>query len=163
MLQEVDNKVADQTSRHAKAGDYRTVAPDPAPRPGGLEDAGPGGWVNFTVGAAVLGQSGVVADLPESGFRRGLRVAGLPAGHAIRAAAGLGKRIGGRPAEIVAAEVQARSAAQLFQVLGELKVGALKLGQAMSAMEALLPVELAGPYLDVGRRRRAGRRVPRGV
>ena len=109
---------------------------------------GSGGRGNRTVGAAVLGQSGVVADLPESGFRRGLRVAGLPAGHAVRAAAGLGRRIGGRPAEIVAAEVQSRTAAQLFQVLGELKGGALKLGQAMSAMEALMPVELAGPYLD---------------
>ena len=87
-----------------------------------------------------------MADLPESGFRRGLRLAGLPAGHAIRAAAGVGKRIGGRPAEIVTAEVQARTAAQLFQVLGELKGGALKLGQAMSAMEALLPAELGDPY-----------------
>jgi predicted unusual protein kinase regulating ubiquinone biosynthesis (AarF/ABC1/UbiB family) len=75
-------------------------------------------------------------------------LAGLPAGHAIRAAVGVGKRIGGRPAEIVTAEVQARTAAQLFQVLGELKGGALKLGQAMSAMEALLPAELADPYRD---------------
>jgi predicted unusual protein kinase regulating ubiquinone biosynthesis (AarF/ABC1/UbiB family) len=72
----------------------------------------------------------------------------LPAGHAWRAALGVGKRIGGRPAEIVAAEVQTRTAAQLFQVLGELKGGAMKLGQAMSAMEALLPTELAGPYRE---------------
>ncbi len=89
-----------------------------------------------------------MVDIPGSGLRRGVRLAGLPAGHAWRAALGVGKRIGGRPAEIVAAEVQARTAAQLFQVLGELKGGAMKLGQAMSAMEALLPTELAGPYRD---------------
>ena len=59
---------------------------------------------------------------------------------------GLGRRLGGRPAELVAAEVQARSAAQLFQTLGELKGGAMKLGQALSAMEAALPAELAVPY-----------------
>lgn len=89
-----------------------------------------------------------MAGIPQSGFRRGVRLAGLPAGHAWRAALGVGKHVGGRPAEIVAAEIQARTAAQLFQVLGELKGGAMKLGQAMSAMEAVLPTELAGPYRE---------------
>ena len=59
---------------------------------------------------------------------------------------GLGKRIGGRPAEVVAAEVQARTAEQLFTVLGELKGGAMKFGQAMSVFEAALPEDVAGPY-----------------
>jgi predicted unusual protein kinase regulating ubiquinone biosynthesis (AarF/ABC1/UbiB family) len=89
-----------------------------------------------------------MAEIPESRLRRGIRLAGLPAAHAGRAALGLGKRIGGRPAELVAAEVQARTAAQLFEVLGELKGGAMKVGQALSAMEALFPAELAGPYRD---------------
>ncbi len=60
--------------------------------------------------------------------------------------AALGKRLGGRPAEIVAQEIQQRTAEQIFRVLGELKGGALKLGQALSIFEAALPPELAGPY-----------------
>ena len=63
-----------------------------------------------------------------------------------RATLGLGKRLGGKPAEQVAAELQRRTAEQLFQVLGELKGGAMKLGQAMSVFEAALPEELAAPY-----------------
>ena len=51
-----------------------------------------------------------------------------------------------RPAEVVAAEVQQRTAEQLFKVLGELKGGAMKFGQALSVFEAALPEELAGPY-----------------
>ena len=70
----------------------------------------------------------------------------LPLGFAGRTALGLGKRVGGRPAEVVAAEVQARTAEQLFKVLGELKGGAMKFGQALSIFEAALPEELAGPY-----------------
>jgi predicted unusual protein kinase regulating ubiquinone biosynthesis (AarF/ABC1/UbiB family) len=63
-----------------------------------------------------------------------------------RTALGIGKRIGGRPAEIVAAEIQQRTAEQVFKVLGELKGGAMKLGQALSIFEAALPPEIAGPY-----------------
>ncbi|MGI8938935.1 MAG: ABC1 kinase family protein [Iamia sp.] len=79
---------------------------------------------------------------------RGLRLASLPVAHAGRAAVGLGRRIGGRPAEMVSREVQERTADQLFRVLGELKGGAMKVGQAMSAMEAALPAELAEPYRE---------------
>lgn len=89
-----------------------------------------------------------MTDVPRKPLPRSLRLVGLPAAHAGRAAVGLGKRLGGRPAELVAAEVQARTAAQLFQTLGELKGGAMKLGQALSAMEALLPAELAAPYRE---------------
>ena len=67
-------------------------------------------------------------------------------GYAGRAALGLGKRVGGKPAEAVAAEMQARAATQLFTVLGELKGGAMKFGQAMSVFESALPEEIAGPY-----------------
>ena len=73
-------------------------------------------------------------------------MAGLPLGMAGRATVGLGKRIGGRPAEVVAAELQARTAEQLFQVLGQLKGGAMKFGQALSVFEAALPEEVAAPY-----------------
>src|ERR1700723_4216518 len=67
-------------------------------------------------------------------------------GFAGRTALGLGKRIGGRPAEIVMGEIQQRTAEQIFKVLGELKGGAMKLGQALSIFEAALPPEIAGPY-----------------
>jgi predicted unusual protein kinase regulating ubiquinone biosynthesis (AarF/ABC1/UbiB family) len=77
---------------------------------------------------------------------RTVRLASLPIGFAGRSALALGKRVGGRPAEAVAAEVQARTAEQLFAVLGELKGGAMKFGQALSVFEAALPEEVAAPY-----------------
>src|SRR5580698_891443 len=75
-----------------------------------------------------------------------MKLASLPIGVAGRSAIGLGKRIGGRPAEIVASEVQQRTAEQLFRVLGQLKGGAMKFGQALSVFEAAMPEELVGPY-----------------
>ena len=85
-------------------------------------------------------------DVPQSAVTRTAKLAGLPIGYAGRAALGLGKRIGGRSAEIVAAEIQQRTAEQIFRVLGELKGGAMKMGQALSIFEAALPPEIAGPY-----------------
>jgi predicted unusual protein kinase regulating ubiquinone biosynthesis (AarF/ABC1/UbiB family) len=87
-----------------------------------------------------------VSELPRNAVTRAVKLASLPLGFAGRTALGLGRRVGGRPAEIVAAEVQARTADQLFKVLGELKGGAMKFGQAMSIFEAAMPEELAGPY-----------------
>ncbi|WP_245817148.1 ABC1 kinase family protein [Geodermatophilus saharensis] len=83
-----------------------------------------------------------------SRLARTARLAALPAAYAGRTAVGLGKRIGGRPAEAVAAQVQQRTAEQLFVTLGQLKGGAMKVGQAMSAMEAALPDQLVGPYRE---------------
>jgi predicted unusual protein kinase regulating ubiquinone biosynthesis (AarF/ABC1/UbiB family) len=79
---------------------------------------------------------------------RTARLAALPAAYAGRTAVGIGKRIGGRPAEAVAAQVQQRTAQQLFATLGHLKGGAMKVGQALSAMESALPEQLAGPYRE---------------
>jgi predicted unusual protein kinase regulating ubiquinone biosynthesis (AarF/ABC1/UbiB family) len=87
-----------------------------------------------------------MSDLPRLAVIRTAKLATLPVGLAGRAALGLGKRLGGRPAEIVAQELQQRTAEQIFRVLGELKGGALKLGQALSIFEAALPPEIAGPY-----------------
>jgi predicted unusual protein kinase regulating ubiquinone biosynthesis (AarF/ABC1/UbiB family) len=86
--------------------------------------------------------------LPEGRLARTARLAALPAAHAGRSAVGLGRRLGGRPAEAVAAQVQQRTAEQLFATLGELKGGAMKVGQALSAMEAALPEQLAEPYRE---------------
>jgi predicted unusual protein kinase regulating ubiquinone biosynthesis (AarF/ABC1/UbiB family) len=57
-----------------------------------------------------------------------------------------GKRVTGLAAEVISADVQQRTAEHLFSVLGQLKGGAMKLGQALSVFEAALPEELAGPY-----------------
>jgi predicted unusual protein kinase regulating ubiquinone biosynthesis (AarF/ABC1/UbiB family) len=85
-------------------------------------------------------------DVPRGSVQRGAKLAGLPLGFFGRTALGLAKRIGGDSAEIVAQEIQQRTADQVFRVLGELKGGAMKFGQALSIFEAALPPELAGPY-----------------
>lgn len=87
-----------------------------------------------------------MSDLPRKAITRSAKLAALPIGYAGRTAYGFGKRVGGASAEAVAAEIQARTADQLFKVLGELKGGAMKFGQAMSIFEAALPEELSGPY-----------------
>jgi hypothetical protein len=87
-----------------------------------------------------------VSDIPRRAVVRTARLATLPLGYASRATLGVGRRLGGRPAELVAAELRLRTAQQIFQVLGELKGGALKLGQALSVFEAALPEGVAGPY-----------------
>ena len=87
-----------------------------------------------------------MSDLPRHGVTRTARLARLPVGFAGRTALGTGKRLGGRPAELVTQEIQQRTADQVFRVLGELKGGAMKLGQALSIFEAALPPEIAEPY-----------------
>ncbi|HEX2895087.1 MAG TPA: AarF/ABC1/UbiB kinase family protein [Marmoricola sp.] len=85
---------------------------------------------------------------PRSAAARTARLAALPLGYAGRTALGLGKRLGGAPAEAVMTELQQRTAEQLFRTLGELKGGAMKVGQAMSIFEAALPDDLAAPYRE---------------
>jgi len=87
-----------------------------------------------------------VSDIPRRAVTRSAKLASLPLGFAGRTALGLGKRTFGRPAEAVALEVQRRTADQLFRVLGELKGGAMKVGQLLSVFEAGLPEEVAGPF-----------------
>ncbi|MFJ4905932.1 ABC1 kinase family protein [Streptomyces sp. NPDC093249] len=87
-----------------------------------------------------------MSDLPRKAVTRTAKLAALPLGFAGRATWGLGKRIGGRSAELVARELQQRTAEQLFKVLGELKGGAMKFGQALSVFESALPEDVAGPY-----------------
>lgn len=87
-----------------------------------------------------------MSDLPRKAVTRTAKLAALPIGFAGRATWGIGKRIGGKSAEIVGRELQQRTAEQLFKVLGELKGGAMKFGQALSVFESALPEEVAGPY-----------------
>jgi predicted unusual protein kinase regulating ubiquinone biosynthesis (AarF/ABC1/UbiB family) len=85
---------------------------------------------------------------PRNAVSRTARLAALPLGYAGRSALGIGKRIGGAPAEAVLGELQQRTAEQLFRTLGELKGGAMKVGQAMSIFEAALPDDVAAPYRE---------------
>jgi predicted unusual protein kinase regulating ubiquinone biosynthesis (AarF/ABC1/UbiB family) len=89
-----------------------------------------------------------VTDIPRRAAFRTAKLASLPLGFAGRAALGLGKRVTGLASEVISAELQQRTAEHLFSVLGQLKGGAMKFGQALSVFEAALPEELAGPYRD---------------
>jgi predicted unusual protein kinase regulating ubiquinone biosynthesis (AarF/ABC1/UbiB family) len=101
---------------------------------------------SFGLKVPKLTENKSVNEVPRNPVNRTVKLAGLPLGFAGRTALGLGKRIGGRSAEIVAREIQQRTADQVFRVLGELKGGAMKFGQALSIFEAALPPELAEPY-----------------
>ncbi|MFZ3559698.1 MULTISPECIES: ABC1 kinase family protein [unclassified Streptomyces] len=87
-----------------------------------------------------------MSDLPRKAVTRTAKLAALPIGFAGRATWGIGRRIGGKSAELVGRELQQRTADQLFKVLGELKGGAMKFGQALSVFESALPEDVAGPY-----------------
>jgi predicted unusual protein kinase regulating ubiquinone biosynthesis (AarF/ABC1/UbiB family) len=87
-------------------------------------------------------------DLPRKAVTRTAKLASLPLGYAGRTALGMGRRLGGAPAEAVMTEVQQRTAEQLFRTLGELKGGAMKFGQALSILEGALPEEMAAPYRE---------------
>ena len=91
---------------------------------------------------------GRVSDIPRSGAARTAKLASLPIGFAGRTAAGWGKRLAGRSSDEVGAELSAKTAEQLFAVLGELKGGAMKFGQALSVFEAAIPEEFAEPYRE---------------
>ncbi len=86
--------------------------------------------------------------IPRGSVARTARLASLPLGAAGRATLGIGKRLSGRDADAVTAELQQRTAEQLFAVLGQLKGGAMKLGQTLSVFEAAVPEEIAAPYRE---------------
>jgi len=89
-----------------------------------------------------------VSEIPRRTVTRTARLASLPIGAAGRATVGLGKRLSGRSTDEVVTEFQQRTAEQLFKVLGDLKGGAMKLGQALSVAEAAMPEEIAAPYRE---------------
>ncbi|PMV13360.1 ABC transporter ATP-binding protein, partial [Pseudomonas sp. GW704-F2] len=75
-------------------------------------------------------------------------LASIPLGMAGRAAMGFGRKLAGGDKGEIDAQLSAKAAEQLFAVLGELKGGAMKLGQALSVMEAAIPEEFAEPYRE---------------
>ncbi|WP_134712767.1 ABC1 kinase family protein [Saccharomonospora xinjiangensis] len=88
------------------------------------------------------------AALPRRTMARTAKLASLPLGIAGRAVGGWGRRLTGQSAEDVNAVLSAKAAEQLFEVLGTLKGGAMKFGQALSVFEAAVPEEFAAPYRD---------------
>jgi predicted unusual protein kinase regulating ubiquinone biosynthesis (AarF/ABC1/UbiB family) len=93
-----------------------------------------------------VGNNDLVTDIPRRAMSRTAKLAALPLGFAGRTVLGMGKRVTGLASEVITAEIQQRTAEQLFSVLGQLKGGAMKFGQALSVFEAALPEEIAAPY-----------------
>ena len=91
---------------------------------------------------------GVVSDIKRGRAARNAKLASIPVGFAGRAALGFGKRLTGKSKDEVQAELLKKAANQLFTVLGELKGGAMKVGQALSVMEAAIPDEFGEPYRE---------------
>ncbi|MDN5933064.1 MAG: AarF/UbiB family protein [Pseudonocardia sp.] len=89
-----------------------------------------------------------MTDIPRRTAARTAKLASLPLGMAGRAAAGWGRRLAGANGDEISAQMLARSAEQLFAVLGELKGGAMKFGQALSVFEAAVPEEYAAPFRE---------------
>ncbi|HYZ35355.1 MAG TPA: AarF/UbiB family protein, partial [Pseudonocardiaceae bacterium] len=89
-----------------------------------------------------------MTDIPRRATQRTARLASLPLGVAGRVAASWGKRLAGQDPHDVNMQMSARTAEQLFAVLGELKGGAMKFGQALSVFEAAIPDQLAAPYRE---------------
>src|SRR6201991_551447 len=91
---------------------------------------------------------GHVSEIKRKGAARNAKLAGLAGGIAGRTALGFGKRLAGKSQDEVNAELMEKAAHQLFTVLGELKGGAMKVGQALSVMEAAIPEEYGEPYRE---------------
>jgi predicted unusual protein kinase regulating ubiquinone biosynthesis (AarF/ABC1/UbiB family) len=89
-----------------------------------------------------------VADIKRGSAARNAKLASIPVGFAGRAALGFGKRLTGKSKDQVTAELMEKAANQLFTVLGELKGGAMKVGQVLSVMEAAIPDEFGEPYRE---------------
>jgi predicted unusual protein kinase regulating ubiquinone biosynthesis (AarF/ABC1/UbiB family) len=89
-----------------------------------------------------------MTDIPRKAAARTAKLASLPIGVAGRVVGGWGKRLAGQSAADVSADISAKTAEQVFAVLGQLKGGAMKFGQALSVFEAAVPDELAEPYRD---------------
>ncbi|MEV6277122.1 AarF/ABC1/UbiB kinase family protein [Nocardia sp. NPDC051832] len=77
---------------------------------------------------------------------RGVKLAALPMAYAGRQAAGVGKRVLGRSSSEINRDIQLRTAQHIFEVLGELKGCAAKLGQLLAIYGLALPREVAEPY-----------------
>jgi len=90
----------------------------------------------------------VSKEIPRKTSTRSAKLASIPLAVAGRGAIGFGKQLIGQSPQFAFAELQEKTAEQVFKVLGELKGGAMKFGQALSVFEAALPEEIAKPYRE---------------
>lgn len=105
-------------------------------------------WPALWAGWPLVRHDGDVPDIPRRSSARTAKLARIPIGIAGRAAVGFGKKLAGGNRSEIDSELAAKAAEQLFSVLGELKGGAMKFGQALSVMEAAVPEEFAEPYRE---------------
>lgn len=91
---------------------------------------------------------GLVSEIKRGSVARNAKLAGMAGGMAGRAALGFGKRLTGKSKDEVSADLMDKAAQQLFAVLGELKGGAMKVGQALSVLEAAIPEQYGKPYRE---------------
>lgn len=89
-----------------------------------------------------------MSEIKRGGAARNAKLAKLPVSIAGQAALGFGKRLTGKSKDEVTAELMEKAAEQVFTVLGELKGGAMKVGQALSVMEAAIPEQFGEPYRE---------------
>ena len=80
-----------------------------------------------------------MSSLSTARAARTLRLLSLPAGAALLGLEGLARRAAGQDRDRVRKDLRDRNAARTRRVLGELKGGALKAGQLLSTVEALMP------------------------
>lgn len=90
----------------------------------------------------------VETEIPSSTAVRSAKMVSIPVGLAGRGVLGLGRQLVGQSSSLVITDIQEKTAEQLFKVLGELKGGAMKFGQALSVFEAALPENIAKPYRE---------------
>ncbi len=89
-----------------------------------------------------------MAEIPQKTSARSAKLASIPLSVAGRGALGIGRQLIGQSPQFAFADLQEKTAEQVFKVLGELKGGAMKFGQALSVFEAALPEEIAKPYRE---------------
>ncbi|MGA0052020.1 MAG: ABC1 kinase family protein [Candidatus Nanopelagicaceae bacterium] len=87
-------------------------------------------------------------QLPQGTSKRSAKMASIPLSLAGRGAIGFGRQLIGQSPDFAFADLQEKTAEQIFKVLGELKGGAMKFGQALSVFEAALPEDIAKPYRE---------------
>lgn len=87
-------------------------------------------------------------SLPTSRLLRTVQLLTLPAGAAALAVEGAARRAAGQDAEVVRTRLRARNAARTTRVLGGLKGGALKAGQLLSTVDALMPHDPEATWQD---------------
>lgn len=90
----------------------------------------------------------VSEQLPQGTSKRSAKMASIPLSLAGRGVIGFGRQLIGQSPDFAFADLQEKTAEQIFKVLGELKGGAMKFGQALSVFEAALPEEIAKPYRE---------------